>query len=167
MWRLWYERNKLVMDNQSPNSLNVVVGAKNTSFSYQEANFEPSSLSSPNVNPCWMAPTLGALKVNFDAAISKVQSGAELTAVIRENQGQCLRWQSKFVKHIIESTYTEALAARIAIEMALDFPRRTIEVEDDCLVIVNDINKRDWNHSLFGPIIKDICIVNHRGFMWE
>ncbi|KAK4385915.1 hypothetical protein Sango_2715500 [Sesamum angolense] len=121
MWRLWYERNKLVMDNQSSNSLNVVAGAKNTTFAYQEANFEPSSLYNPNVNPCWMSPALRVLKINFDIAIFK----------------------SKFVKHVINPTRAETLAARMKTEMALDFPGRTIEVEGDCLVIVNDINKRD------------------------
>ncbi|KAL0430830.1 UNVERIFIED_CONTAM: putative mitochondrial protein [Sesamum radiatum] len=98
MWKLWYERNKLVMENQSPNSLNVVVGAKSTTIAYQEANSEQSSLSRPNVNPCWMPPALGSLKVNFDAAIFKAQVGAGLSAVIRNEQGQCLRWQTKFVK---------------------------------------------------------------------
>ncbi|KAL0409007.1 UNVERIFIED_CONTAM: hypothetical protein Sradi_1835100 [Sesamum radiatum] len=83
MWKLWYERNKLVMENQSPNSLNVVVGAKSTTIAYQEANSEQSSLSRPNVNPCWMPPALGSLKVNFDAAIFKAQVGAGLSAVIK------------------------------------------------------------------------------------
>ncbi|KAL0448754.1 UNVERIFIED_CONTAM: hypothetical protein Slati_1431800 [Sesamum latifolium] len=96
---------------------------------------------------------------NLDAAIFKVQVGAGLSAVIRNDEGECLRWQSKFVKHITDPTHAEALAARMAIEMALEFPGRTIEVEGDCLVVVNDINKRDWIHSYVGPIIKDICVL--------
>ncbi|KAL0367264.1 UNVERIFIED_CONTAM: putative mitochondrial protein [Sesamum radiatum] len=131
----------------------------NCTFARQEANSEQSSLSRPNVNPCWMPPALGSLKVNFDAAIFKAQVGAGLSAVIRNEQGQCLRWQTKFVKHVTDPLHAEALAARMAIDMASDFPGRTIEVEGDCLVIISDINKRDCNHSYFGPIIKDICIL--------
>ncbi|KAL0288207.1 UNVERIFIED_CONTAM: hypothetical protein Scaly_2737900 [Sesamum calycinum] len=49
--------------------------------------------------------------------------------------------QSKFVKHVINPTRAETLAARMKTEMTLDFPGRTIEVEGDCLFSRRSANK--------------------------
>ncbi|KAL0387638.1 UNVERIFIED_CONTAM: hypothetical protein Sradi_2645600 [Sesamum radiatum] len=44
----------------------------------------------------WNKPPAGSFKLNFDAAIHKDLNGAGAGVVVRNNEGCCIRWSSKF-----------------------------------------------------------------------
>ncbi|KAL0385879.1 UNVERIFIED_CONTAM: putative mitochondrial protein [Sesamum radiatum] len=64
----------------------------------------------------WQAPINGAVKINFDAAISN--KGCGVGVIMRDWKGQCIGWCTNLYPGVKDPEHGEALAARSAVEFA-------------------------------------------------
>ncbi|KAL0405586.1 UNVERIFIED_CONTAM: putative mitochondrial protein [Sesamum latifolium] len=149
-------RNKLVMEKIEACSLKVVNLARNLLTDFETTTSGTNTRLTNTTTRSWLAPVAGTLKINFDAAILKAAKGAGIGVVLRDNNGECIQWISKFLKNISDPTHAEALAAREASDLASQFADKVIQIERDCLNVIKDINSRSWHYSFIGPIIKEI-----------
>ncbi|KAL0401624.1 UNVERIFIED_CONTAM: hypothetical protein Slati_4192300 [Sesamum latifolium] len=84
----------------------------------------------------WIAPRKDKIKVNFDASISKSKTGAEIGAIARDHSGRCVAWRKAFHAHILDPEHGEALAARLALDLCIQFGWTSCIIEGDCLSII-------------------------------
>ncbi|XP_030957688.1 uncharacterized protein LOC115979768 [Quercus lobata] len=86
-WSVWYNRNKLIHDENGPPPLQILEMAKNLVEDFKEASswdFPPRL--SPQIG--WAAPPLGYFKVNVDGASSIDGSGIlGVGVIIRDEMG--------------------------------------------------------------------------------
>ncbi|KAK4381492.1 hypothetical protein Sango_2963000 [Sesamum angolense] len=104
----------------------------------------------------WYKPPAGSFKLNFDAAIHKDLNGAGAGVVVRNNEGCCIRWSSKFFPGIIDLEQAAALAARVAAILARDLQLTNMIVEGDCLSVIKKLKDGAVDDSYISPIIQDI-----------
>ena len=85
----------------------------------------------------WTKPDLMFIKVNVDAAYFADESAGASAAVIRDDKGNFLAAQCKYIPHVADAMMVEATAMRDGLVFAnsLGFPR--VEAESDSS---NDIN---------------------------
>ncbi|KAL0395324.1 UNVERIFIED_CONTAM: hypothetical protein Slati_4498600 [Sesamum latifolium] len=112
-WQLWGRRNRFVMENTLSSPLDCVRAADLLLHDFHNVvATRPSSLPK---ELHWQAPIEGAVKINFDAAISN--KGCGIGLITRDWKGQCIGWCSNLYPDVQDPEHGEALAARSAVEL--------------------------------------------------
>ena len=104
----------------------------------------------------WQPPTHQQYKTNFDGALFKAENQAGIGVVIRDSKGQVmvsLVQRIPLPNTVIE---VEALAARRAMELALETGLSKGVLEGDSLILMNALKSNSHNLAQFGHIINDI-----------
>ena len=88
-WSIWYQRNKLRL-NENPLPLQNIAGfAKNYLSKFRSLEkSHPHGRSS--IIRRWYPPTAGAVKTNYDGAMFNESEKAGIGVVIRDSEGQVL-----------------------------------------------------------------------------
>ena len=75
--------------------------------------------------------------------------------MIRDRSGQAIATLSQKIKYPHSVEATEALAARRAVQFAIDLGLREAEIEGDSTTITEALKTGGYNQAVFGPIIED------------
>jgi ribonuclease HI len=94
-------------------------------------------------------------KVNYDGAIFKNSDEAALGIVIRDRTGQAIATLSQKIKYPQSVEATEALAARRAVQFAIELGLREVESDGDSTIITEALIRGSYNQAAFGTIIED------------
>ena len=117
----------------------------------------PSVYSENNREMKWTKPDLRFIKVNVDAAYFADESARASAAVIRDDKGNFLAAQCKYIPHVADAMMVEATAMRDGLVFAnsLGFPR--VEAESDSLNVINfcDGQSRWWDAAT--TIFAEMC----------
>ncbi|KAK8956842.1 hypothetical protein KSP39_PZI001252 [Platanthera zijinensis] len=103
----------------------------------------------------WRPPAHGSIKINFDGAVRSGPPMVGAGVIARDSSGGCLDWRSEVWCHMDNPLVSEALAARLAIEMAVTNGWTSVVVEGDCATVIHHLATLTVPFSLDRPIIRD------------
>ena len=114
----------------------------------------------------WKPPDQGVYKVNYDGAISVQQVRAGIGVVIRNEDGAVMASMSQQLPLPTTVAMVEALAARKAVEFALELGLTKVIIEGDSKVICRELQDPNLSLALHGHILPDVkCLSNALQFV--
>ena len=154
-WSVWNRRNQLhFKENACP--LNQILPlAKERKREFQ--CLQPTTLRMQHRNHTrWKPPDRDIYKVNYDGAIFEQQGKAGLGVVIQNSNGEVMASMSQLVQLPSTVAQVEAMAARKAIEFALEIGFDEIILEGDSEIIYIDLLNIGSSLALHGHLIQDV-----------
>ncbi|KAK4412522.1 hypothetical protein Salat_2899300 [Sesamum alatum] len=136
-WSLWGRRNKQVMES-SENKPDVCVAMTNKLLS-DFLNAVTVNRPSPPTTGKWEAPGPGEIKVNFDTSVLSNKKCVYIEAIARDHLGRCVAWRKDFHADITDPEHSEALAARLVVELCRSFSWNSCILEADYLRVVQKL----------------------------
>ena len=104
----------------------------------------------------WKPPERDIYKVNYDGAIFEQQGKAGLDVVIQNSNGEVMASMSLLVQLPSTVAQVEAMAARKAMEFALEIGFDEIILEGDSEIIYKDLLNIGSSLALHGHLIQDV-----------
>ncbi|KAK4407960.1 hypothetical protein Sango_0377000 [Sesamum angolense] len=143
-------RNRLVMENVDCWPDVSVTFVDKLLHDFQN---EVTSKLVPSLPNRWTAPPPDVIKVNFDASIRRNPLGVSVSTIAQDHRGHCIAWMTAFHSNISNPEHSEALAARLAVELCCKYGWPRCVVEGDCLQIIQKLRSPNEDLSVVGPII--------------
>ncbi|KAG8363639.1 hypothetical protein BUALT_Bualt19G0043400 [Buddleja alternifolia] len=143
------------MDKKSSSPEILVSKARAFRATYQEVQEAGPSLQR-DYDSRWVPPDGEVIKVNFDGAVFDVLRATGSGCIARDSHGECLAWKRKRRSFGSVPEVAEALAAFDAMQLAREHRWRHIQVEGDCLSLINRLRERRRDLSSLDPLVKDI-----------
>ncbi|XP_074298201.1 uncharacterized protein LOC141629026 [Silene latifolia] len=103
----------------------------------------------------WKGPRVGWVKINVDAGVKEGIS-VGTGAICRDDMGKILWSLSHSRREVWEPHVAEAVAIMDRVEEALKAGHTMVEVESDCVEVIEALKKRKAGRSMFYFIIDDI-----------
>ena len=110
----------------------------------------------------WTPPPVHGYKVNFDGALFEHEDSAGLGVVIRNQDGLVMASLSEVTPLPSTVIEVETLAARRAVEFALELGFENIILEGDSEILIKILNSSNRSLAPFGHIINDINFLASR-----
>ncbi|KAL6191896.1 hypothetical protein ACLB2K_038285 [Fragaria x ananassa] len=153
IWAGWKEGNSRLWDNKV-NSLNKVF--------YQVPSFI-LLLCSVRQKVCrrrvfkpWTTPPVGWLKANIDGAFQAEMKQGGIGVLLRDSDEHVVGGICMKVDTVASPDTVEALARRVACELAAEFNLSPVIFESDCLKLVKTCSSSVEDDSTFGQVVADI-----------
>ena len=160
-WTLWNRRNNLKLGKPSIPLEQVLNRACDLKLGCLPA---PTSATAAPKQPAtaWTPPPIHGYKVNFDSALFEHEDNAGLGVVIRNQEGLVMASLSEVIPLPSTVIEVETLAARRAVEFALELGFDNIVLEGDSEILIKLLNSCSRSLSPFGHIINDIIFLASR-----
>jgi hypothetical protein len=148
LWAIWYSRRKAIYEQtfQSPLSthsfIEIFLSDLDMGMPTPEEKRGGGQLSAKHR---WIPPPVGRMKINVDAALSKISRIGAVAAVARNETGEFLGASAVVVAGFSDAEQLEAMACREALALA---------VASDCLNVVRNVHGAGMGS--YGQIIKEI-----------
>ncbi|XP_074289190.1 uncharacterized protein LOC141614334 [Silene latifolia] len=107
----------------------------------------------------WRDAREGYVKINVEAGV-KEGEGVDTGIVCRGSRGEVLWGMSIAREQVWEAHIAEAVAVLDGLEEAARRGIQKLEVESDCLQVIEAIQKQSYGRSLFSLIIDDIVTLS-------
>ncbi|XP_071679666.1 uncharacterized protein [Lolium perenne] len=104
--------------------------------------------------PKWIAPPVGMVKLNADAAVAKTGNGGALAVVCRSEAGEFLGASALTLNVGYSPATLEAMACREALALAQDLNIQKICVASDCLEVIKNLTQP--YDGGYGAVIREI-----------
>jgi ribonuclease HI len=104
----------------------------------------------------WKKPSVGVVKLNWDAAVDERTGNVGLGVIARDYEGRVLAMHGSFCKHIYNPTTAETLAAWKAVDLGVHLGVIFLEMEGDAKEVVQGINCASQCLGCDGPVLNDI-----------
>ncbi|KAL5545444.1 hypothetical protein UlMin_005131 [Ulmus minor] len=147
---IWKNRNVVTHGNPSQDFDRLFASI---SKSYQSALDSLPSNKTPNLS--WSHPPVGWIKLNFDASL--VGNRASLACVARNNEGTIIGWTCRRLTAPTPLS-AEAMAAKVAIDMACQANWHSIILEGDSKDVLDSLSSRNCSSVWAIFVILDICL---------
>jgi ribonuclease HI len=156
-WAIWQRRNKLRFNKTVEKIENIEIFARCYLEEFSQSQSQRFNVPRKPPQPIarWLRPTQCHFKVNYDGATFRNSDEAGLGVVIQDNTGQALATLSQKIKYPFSIEATEALAARRAVQFAIELGLREAEFEGDSTTITEALISGSYNQAVFGAIIED------------
>lgn len=157
LWNIWNSRKKQLHRVEEKERLSLVtrIQAYLDSFKSVRFHFALPSVSLPSAG--WQRPSDNIIKINFDGAV--LGFDFFLVAVVaRESEGCGFGWSVRKFRNSPSPVIAEACASRHAILMARAKEWHRIQVEGDCLQVVNAITEQAGDRCRPFDIIIEACL---------
>lgn len=156
-WAFWNRRNKIRVHKPKENPDQIASFAKGYLEEFKACQSHPSSSPKPNTIPQvkWEKPREGYHKINYDGAIFNDSNEAGIRVVVRDHEGSCKATLSQKIRYPYSVDFTEALAARRAVQFALELGLHSVEFEGDSACITEALNGNDFSQAAFGLVLDD------------
>lgn len=103
----------------------------------------------------WTPSEADPIKINVDGAVFG-EEGVGLGLVVRDHESQVIHAACQQLLCSWDVSVVEAKAIVLGLKMGIQCYARSIIVENDCLQVVNLINKKKWNGSYLVMINREI-----------
>lgn len=104
----------------------------------------------------WKPPDFGIVKLNFDGAMFEEISAVGIGVVAQNDRGETLATMSERIPIPESVVILETMAARCAVQFALEVGFLNAVLEGDSETSIKAIRNQTSMHSSFGHIIRDI-----------
>jgi ribonuclease HI len=103
----------------------------------------------------WIPPQVGTWKVNFDGAMFQASLTSGVGVVVRDHRGYALAALSQKFPIAHALVVIEAMAARAAIQLALDLKLDRVSFEGDSTQVITALQCQDNNYTSYGHLIAE------------
>ena len=122
---------------------------------YFEIHKQPPKIQRRVVPTCWLPPSKGVFKANFDAAFFG-NSGMAGIGVVCDCEGEIIAALSQKICEPHSVDVAEALACSRSVAFVRELSLFSVVVEGDSLRVVQAITNKRENQTFFGHVIKEI-----------
>ncbi|KAF5458866.1 hypothetical protein F2P56_022864 [Juglans regia] len=154
--RIWMRRNQFIFQQEfrSPNS--VAKLAKEILYELNSTTLNESvqQLSIQN-RPNWSPPPENTFKLNWDAAVDRIQCKIGIGLIIRDWNGRVVATSGKYRPLFPDPLLAEAMGAMEATCFGLQLGITRIILEGDSKIVISAINIRKEEVSATGMLIED------------
>lgn len=163
-WMIWKNRNDLVWNQRSLGEREVVESAKSVLDQWkcvQDNSFDffLGYMTPEDGHEHWQLPQNNRIKVNTDAAIFKHSSCYSHAFVARNQHGHLIEAQSKCRQGAIAPELAEALGIREALSWIKENQYDGVELETDCLQVIQAIRSTITSLSYLGRVVEDCRVL--------
>ena len=154
-WAVWNRRNQVRLKLQACPIDQIHVLSKERKNEFQLIHHQ---LGTPQhrKHVRWKPPDQGCYKINYDGAVFTQQRKAGLGAVIRDEKGEVVASMTQLAPLPTTVAQVEALAARRAMEFALELGLNRVTLEGDSEVICKELQDQRPSLALHGHILQDV-----------
>jgi hypothetical protein len=155
-WLVWFHRNKGRVEHKwdDIDSLGSRAAIIIQDHLTHHSKTESTTLPTPTTH--WKPPDRGTWKLNFDGAMRKDIGAAGVGVVVRDHQGQAIAAFTKRFHLPQTPAMIEALAAREAIQLALELKLDRVSLEGDSATIIKELCCPESHFTPHGHIIEEI-----------
>ncbi|KAH1038582.1 hypothetical protein J1N35_040325 [Gossypium stocksii] len=169
LWNIWNSRNNKVFRNEEEEARVTWERAAVLSHEFRIFNLlETPMLPKPTVVKVWKKPGHGSVKINIDAATSERKMSFGIVA--RDHDGFVLGGRAGVLEKKVQAEWAELYTLEECMKFAQTKRWPKLEIETDCVSLVNRINGKSVDFSTIGFRIKEIfnlvqwdCIVSFFG----
>nr|POF04686.1 hypothetical protein CFP56_38526 [Quercus suber] len=155
IWTLWNRRNNLRL-SKSALTLDKVLEFAQDRLTGSETTNERSSHPHGCATMHWTAPEANGLKINFDGAIFVDKDCAGIGVVIRNDAGLIMASLTQQIPLPTSVIEVEALAARRALEFALELGFDDITLKGDSELLIRNLKNGGSKLTHYRNIVADI-----------
>ena len=154
-WVLWNRRNNLRLGKPT-----VVLSwvLKQANERLQEFSHKPNPGPPSTVRPvtCWRPPDKSWFKVNFDGALFCQEHRAGIGVVVRNEEGALIASLSQQIHLPSIVLEVETMAARRALEFAMEIGVHKVILEGDCEILTKALQSNSHSLAQFGHLAEDV-----------
>lgn len=160
LWQVWYRRNLLVHQSKS---FPVTYWKQRVARTRDElcmagAQEVRSSVSAGRRTWQWNPPTRSRMKLNSDAAFRE-DGSVQVGVAARDHSGAVLFTAAKSYNCQWSVPVAEAIGILYGLSLALDCGFLEVEVESDCLQVINCLKNGDDTRNYLGKLVDDIKLL--------
>ncbi|XP_057444580.1 uncharacterized protein LOC130736815 [Lotus japonicus] len=156
-WAIWKRRNAWLFEQKrvatDKATEQVLIQASRMVTPEPEQN-QSQSNQSPPIPPRWKPPGIGTIKGNFDASIRE-NRGTGLGLIFRDHAGKLLAAGTSFLQTEFEPVIGEAISLRRTITLAGELGFHNLELESDCLQLVQAWNRTTPHNNYLASVVQD------------
>ncbi|XP_074267167.1 uncharacterized protein LOC141590472 [Silene latifolia] len=162
-WAIWEHRNKVIFDNVEVIPEEVVRRARDVALEGVgedggvriggRRNEQGDSRGADDSG--WRPARMGFVKINVDAGV-KEDEGVNTGVVCRDENGEVMWGVSISRSQNWEVQFAEATAILDGLEEAAARGLRKVEIESDCLPVVEAIRDKKLGRCMFHQLLEDI-----------
>ncbi|XP_074271761.1 uncharacterized protein LOC141595694 [Silene latifolia] len=173
-WAIWEHRNKVIFDNVEVEPERVIRRARDVlleGVGVSEGVGVRAEVGRPREREeedgGWKVPRHGFVKLNVDAGV-KEGEGVHTGVVCRDCNGDVMWGVAVGREQQWEVSMAEACAVLDGMEEAVRRGIQHVEVESDCLQVIEALKERKTGRSGFALIIEDIleCSSKFQSVIW-
>lgn len=159
-WMLWKNRNDLVWNQRGLQVSEVVESAKSVLDqwrSVQDNSFDIylGHMTQDDGHEHWRLPQYNRIKVNTDAAIFESSNKYSYAFVARNHDGQLVEARSRCIQGKVSPEIAEAFGIREALSWIKGTNQSEVDVETDCLQLVQAIRSSTKCLSYLGRMVEE------------
>ena len=158
IWFLWNQRNNLRLGKRSIPLDQVLQQARNKLQEFKSAQTRTGTTSTSHSSSQWQPPTSSVYKINFDGALLMKEQRAGIRVAILNENGLIMVSSSQQIPLPGTVVEVEALAARKALELALDCGLDRVILEGDCEILMKTLQIASKSLAQFEKIVEDIRV---------
>ncbi|GJN02011.1 hypothetical protein PR202_ga19322 [Eleusine coracana subsp. coracana] len=155
LWAIWYARRKAIHEEsfQSPLSTHCFIDRYMADLGLVEPDKKIAGQPKQHA-PKWIPPSVGRMKINVDAAISKNSGKAVASVVARDAVGRFLGASALVLDGARNPETVEAIACREGLALASDFAIERFRLACDNINVIRSI--RGEGKGLYGHVVLEI-----------
>ncbi|XP_042962413.1 uncharacterized protein LOC122296675 [Carya illinoinensis] len=153
-WGIWYKRNKFFHDqivvsphNATEHALSLL---KNYKVVYKKNRRQVQDFYQ------WKVPQEDFLKLNVDGSLCVEARKAGARAILRDRTRRTLLAASILESDVEEVEHIELLVIFRGLQLCAGMRIHHIQVESDCLMVIEALNQESMSNSLYGEIYHEI-----------
>ncbi|KAL6199081.1 hypothetical protein ACLB2K_028868 [Fragaria x ananassa] len=154
LWSVWKERNLRVWEGKSRTGSQVFYQVRSYDTLIRSCLLKKVG-GKRQFRP-WVPPPNGWLKANFDGAVDSTTKCGGIGVVFRDEQSLIVGGKYCCIAHVNSPEIVEAMAGRMACELAKELHLFLVVFESDCLKLVQATKHQEEDDSGFGVIVADI-----------
>lgn len=156
LWALWEHCNKKIFENYNRDPLSIAPFALQLLVQFQGTQVSYLELGGVSGLNRWIAPPMGCLKLNFDAAIFMEVQAAGIGWVAWDCEGMIVHASCRKLEAVTDPLLEEAVAAKEAVLAVLEFYSGKLLLEGDCMQVIKVLLEDDGGFSSLEPILYTI-----------
>ncbi|KAK4414052.1 hypothetical protein Salat_2818000 [Sesamum alatum] len=158
-WTLWNSRNAKLMEDTHDDPLSLIQQARRFIDAFWEADVVIGIVEKTSSPAIWRPPPRGWVKINFDVGISKEQVVGSVGIIARNEEGSCIGWRAMCFPGITDPMHIEAVAARLAVELALASVWENVVIERDCSGVIHPLECGLIEPSQINPVLLETHVM--------
>jgi hypothetical protein len=167
---IWLRRNEVVFGGDFWSPSDVVRRAKEqfeAANSADQARCDALFQPTVSLEVRWKAPSMGAVKANWDAAVDRGGGKIGIGVVVRDSLGKFVAALAYGLPSIMDLTRAEAYGVWKLAEFCSSEGYRTIEVEGDALEIMQALRANSICRSSYGHLVEGTKQLLNMADKWE
>ena len=159
LWLIWTRRNKVLYQHILDPLDDIHSLALRLHDAYCTANAQDMAPPPVQARKRWCPPSHLPFKANFDAALFSSAGMVGIGVVIRDGGGLPIATLCKRYHYVCSVADAEALAAREAIQFALEVGLTEVELEGDSLIICDALKDKELCFASYGNTVDDALVL--------